>query len=62
MKRFLVGMICLLGLLSSSLFGAVHETLPTYHWVYDYLDFLQRRGFCTELSMLESPYTRGEVA
>ena len=39
-----------------------NETLPTYHWAYEYIQALQDRGYCIDLLRLNLPYTRGDVA
>jgi hypothetical protein len=39
-----------------------NETLPSWHWAYEYLDRLQLRGLIAELYLLNKPYTRGDVA
>lgn len=44
------------------LFAAVNETLPTWHWAYEYIEQLQIRGHFHNLTQLEKPYTRGDVA
>ena len=43
-------------------YAGVRETLPTYHWVYDYVEELRLRGFLLELNMAKKPFTRGEIA
>ena len=51
------------GLLSAGLVHAgLHETLPTYHWAYTYLDELRLRGHFGGLFASNRPFTRGEVA
>jgi hypothetical protein len=42
--------------------AAVNETLPSWHWTYAYIDALQARGGFNNLSRLNRPYTRGDVA
>ena len=42
--------------------AAIHETLPSYHWAYQYIDELQSRGFLLDLWIMNRPYTRGQVA
>lgn len=37
------------------------QTIPTYHWAYDYLDYLQLRGFLKELNSIQKPYTTSQV-
>lgn len=44
------------------LHAGVNETLPTYHWVYDYVEELRLRGFLLELNLAKKPFSRGEVA
>lgn len=44
------------------LYAGVNETLPTYHWVYDYVEELRLRGFLLELNLAKKPFTRGEIA
>ncbi|MFQ5603412.1 MAG: capsule assembly Wzi family protein [bacterium] len=42
--------------------AAQDETLPTYHWAYEYLDQLWLRGHFQELFILNRPFTRGQIA
>ena len=49
-------------LLASVSFASLHESLPSWHWSYDLIEQLQLRGGFRELSRLNRPYTRGEVA
>jgi len=49
-------------LFAMPLFAFLNETLPTWHWAYEYIAMLQNRGKLLELSAIEKPYTRGEVA
>ena len=59
--RFFI--VCLfLYIPATPLFSAPQETLPTWHWSYDYIEQLQRRGYCLDLDGMNKPYTRGEVA
>jgi len=44
------------------LVGSVHETLPSWHWAYRYIDDLRLRGCFTELYSMNRPYTRHDVA
>lgn len=37
------------------------ETIPTYHWAYEYLDQLRLRGFLSELTSIQKPYTKDQV-
>ncbi len=46
----------------NALYGAVHETLPSWHWTYSVIDALQDRGLINELSRIERPYLRGDIA
>jgi len=45
-----------------TIFAAISEILPTFHWSYDYIKELQVRGLCLDLLSMNKPYTRGEVA
>ncbi len=38
------------------------ETLPTYHWAYEYMEELRIRGFFGELNFSKKPFSRGEIA
>ena len=49
-------------LLTATLFAASSETLPTFHWSYEFIQALQVRGQCLDLYSMNQPYTRGEVA
>ncbi len=40
----------------------IHETLPSWHWAYGFIDELRLRGCFEELYAMNRPYTRGEVA
>ncbi|MCJ7812088.1 capsule assembly Wzi family protein, partial [bacterium] len=42
--------------------ASLNQTLPSWHWAYDYIDELRLRGCCETLYSLNRPYTRGEVA
>jgi len=44
------------------LFASLNQTLPTWHWAYDVIRDLRIRVVLPELSDLEQPYTRGDVA
>jgi len=46
----------------SPLLAGLNETLPTYHWAYEYIDQLRLRGYFEDLFVLNKPYTRGEIA
>lgn len=49
--------------LFSQLLTASHnETLPSYHWAYQYIRDLRLQGGFEDLYMNNQPYTRGEVA
>ncbi len=54
--------IFLISLFVTTLFASVNEILPTYHIDYQYLQMLQNRGLCLDLTQLEKPYTRGQIA
>jgi hypothetical protein len=62
------GLFVLLGLGIWLLVGAspvhagLHETLPTHHWAYLYIDELRLRGHFGDLFASNRPFTRGEVA
>ena len=47
---------------SQPLIAGLKETLPTYHWAYQYMEELRLRGFFSELNFAKQPFTRGEVA
>lgn len=38
------------------------ETIPPYHWSWNYLDYLKSAGYLPELDMTNRPWTREEVA
>ena len=61
MKIFYKMLFSLL-LINTVLHAAANETLPTFHWAYDYIKALQERGYLLELNPLHLPYTRGQVA
>lgn len=61
MKKFLL-VILFITILPFTLFASVNETLPSWHWAYEYIDELQLRGCLEILYTLNRPYTRGEVA
>ena len=42
--------------------ASIHETLPTWHWAYEYIDALRLRGGFEALYTMNRPYTRGNVA
>ena len=42
--------------------ASLNETLPPYHWAYEYLNQLRIRGYFTHLYFLNKPFTRGQVA
>jgi len=63
MHSFRICLLVLFYLASTALVaGADFEILPTYHWSYDYIEELQRRGLCLDLLIMNKPYTRGEIA
>ncbi|MFQ5824320.1 MAG: capsule assembly Wzi family protein, partial [bacterium] len=43
-------------------YAGVHESLPTFHWAYDYIDELRVRGYFESLYILNKPFTRGQIA
>jgi hypothetical protein len=61
MKSRFACFICLIGL-SSLANAAIHETLPSWHWSYPYIDELRLRGELDSLFVMSRPYTRGEIA
>jgi len=58
-RKIIILLICFIPF---RLFASVNETLPTFHWSYDYIEALQACGFCLDLLQMNLPYTRGEVA
>ncbi len=42
--------------------ASLHQTLPSWHWAYQFIDELRLRGCFKELYATNRPYTRGEVA
>ena len=48
-------------LISNSLAG-VRESLPIFHWVYDYVDELRVHGYFENFYILNKPFTRGRIA
>ena len=60
MKKKLVFLLLLL--VSVTSFSSTTETLPTHHWAYKIIDEMQARGFLLDLSQLNLPYTRGQIA
>ena len=52
----------MLAISSQSLIAGLKETLPTYHWAYQYMEELRLRGFFSEINFAKRPFTRGEVA
>lgn len=62
-RKIVTGAIILFLFISPpTLFAASSETLPTFHWSYDYIQQLQLRGLCLDLLSMNKPYTRGQVA
>jgi len=41
---------------------SLHQTLPSWHWAYQFIDELRLRGCFEELDAMNRPYTRSEVA
>lgn len=48
--------------LAAPLSAGIHETLPIFHWAYDYIDELRVRGYLENLFILNKPFTRGQIA
>lgn len=46
----------------NALLASVQETLPSWHWAYDYIETLQKRGYLLGLYQHSQPYTKGELA
>jgi hypothetical protein len=42
--------------------ASVQETLPSWHWSYEYIEDFQLVGLFQNLFQMSQPYTRGEVA
>ncbi len=61
MKKCLSVIVIIL-ILPFTLFASVNETLPSFHWAYDYIDALRIRQCFDDLYAMNRPYTRGEVA
>jgi hypothetical protein len=59
LKKFLFIFAILFPVLSGAL---VHETLPSWHWAYEFIGELRLRGGFEELYEMNRPYTRGQVA
>ncbi|MFQ5771972.1 MAG: capsule assembly Wzi family protein [bacterium] len=64
MKSFItkIAVVLLFYVGLNSAYAGLQETLPTYHWGYDYIDQLWLRGYFRELFILNRPYSRGEIA
>jgi hypothetical protein len=62
MRNPIKATLILTGFLSISAFSGIQETLPSWHWAYAYIDELRMRGDFDSLSVMNCPYTRGEVA
>ncbi|MFQ5708759.1 MAG: capsule assembly Wzi family protein [bacterium] len=59
----LAKLILLTGLLgSATVFAGIRETLPTFHWAYDYIDELRVHGYFEDFYILNRPFTRGQIA
>lgn len=54
--------ITLLFILPNFVFTQIHETLPSWHWAYRYIDELRLRGCFEDLYTLNRPYSRTDVA
>ncbi len=59
-KRHLIQLFIIL--IPAVLISSINETLPSWHWAYDYIDELRLRGCFETLYFLNRLYTRGEVA
>ena len=46
----------------AAILGTAQETLPPYHWVYRYLDYLNARGFLPGLPYSDRPFSRQQIA
>jgi len=42
--------------------ASLHQTLPPWHWAYQFIGELRLRGCFEDLYAMNRPYTRGEVA
>ena len=42
--------------------GSMNETLPSWHWAYDYIESLQMTGLFQDVYQMNRPFTRGDVA
>jgi len=62
MRPFVCISLLFLGWIVTPLYADLNETLPTYHWAYEYIDQLRVRGYFEDLFVLNTPYTRGEIA
>lgn len=61
-KRINFTCIILIFISHSLVFASLNQTLPTWHWAYEYVSQLQNGGYCIDLSELQLPYLRGDVA
>ncbi len=59
MRRSIIVMILILPVL---LYAQIHETLPSWHWAYEYIDRIQDLGYGMQLPLINRPYTRGQAA
>ncbi len=41
---------------------SAQETLPPYHWANDYIDYLKVQGYLPDLSFINRPFDRPEIA
>jgi hypothetical protein len=57
-RSFLTVVFCLWFTLA----GFSQETLPPYHWANRYVEYLKVSGYLPELSMIERPFTRQQIA
>jgi hypothetical protein len=49
-------------MLAMQAYGALQESLPSWHWAYANIDALQARGGFRQLHQMSRPYTRGDIA
>ncbi len=61
MKRIVFLVVSVL-IFNINLSAMTSETLPTHHWIYVLISEFQARGYFLELSQMNMPYTRGDVA
>lgn len=49
-------------MLAMQAYGALQESLPSWHWAYSNIEALQARGGFRKLHQLNRPFTRGDIA